>query len=142
MNTAPKITEDTPPPANRKGLAFGAFLVAATLLALAPPEQARAQLLINVYPSQDSTNQTIWIFSGSSSAGASNSIRTSGSYSSRDSWESTSSIFDANKPSNQTLSLSSLFSSANTNDINSILSRIPGGGKTNITFAASATNTP
>ena len=39
-------------------------------------------------------------------------------------------------------SLSSLFSSSNTNDIKSVAARIPSGGKTNITFAASATNTP
>ena len=105
-------------------------------------QEAQAQLLINVYPSQDNNNQTIWIFSGSSTAGASNSIRTSGGYSSRDSWESTSSIFDANKPSNQTLSLSPLLSSTNSKDIASMNARIPSGGKTNITFAASATNTP
>ena len=51
-------------------------------------------------------------------------------------------MYNANVPTNQTLSLSSLFYSSNTEDRNSVLSRIPGGGKTNITFAASATNTP
>ena len=73
-NTAPKITEDIPPPANRKGWAFGAFLVAATLLALAPPEQARAQLLLTVNPLQGDANQTVWTFSGSSTANQAGSI--------------------------------------------------------------------
>ena len=114
-------------------------------------EQAQAQLFINVYPSQDSTNQTLWIFSGSSTASQSETIRTgSGSNTyglGGDTWQINTSdnngnIFDANKPSDTNFQLSPLFSSANTNDINSILSRIPGGGKTNITFAANATNTP
>ncbi len=109
---------------------------------------AQAQLIIDVYPSQDNpTNQTIWIFSGSSTAGNSGSIRTSGNFNSQDSWEFTSSnnngnFFDANKPSDTNFQLSPLFSSSNTDDIASVRARIPGGGRTNITFAASATNTP
>ena len=51
-------------------------------------------------------------------------------------------MFIANSPTNANIQLSPLFSSANTADRDSVLSRIPGGGKTNITFAASATNTP
>ena len=120
-----------------------AILLTAALLSLAPLEQSQAQLYIHIYPSQDNpTNQTLWIFSGSSTTSGTWSIRTSGNYNSQDSWESASSIFDANKPSNQTISLSPLLSSANTKDIASVNARIPGGGKTNITFAASATNTP
>ena len=102
--------------------------------------------MINVYPSQDTNNQTIWIFSGSSTARANGSIRTSGAYNVQDSWEvgeNNLKIYNANKPNPAlTLSLSSLFSSSNAKDIASVNARIPGGGKTNITFAASATNTP
>ena len=117
--------------------------VATALLALTPLEQAQAQLLINVYPSQDNpTTQTLWIFSGSSSGTSAGTLRTSGNYSQFDSWQTASDIYNANKPSNQTITLSPLFPSSNTADRDSVLSRIPGGGKTNITFAASATNTP
>ena len=116
------------------------------LLALATLEQSQAQLYIHIYPSQDSpTNQTLWIFSGSSTAGSSSSIRTSGIYESQDSWrfaDHGGNFYNANAPNNQTISLSPLFSSSNSIDIESIRKRIPGGGRTNITFAASATNTP
>ena len=113
-------------------------------------DEAQAQLVINAYPSQDNpAGQTLWIFSGSSTASASNSIRSSGtSYNIRDSWGFISSssnggnIYDANKPSDTNFSLSPLFSSSNAKDIASVNARIPGGGKTDITFAASATNTP
>ncbi len=110
---------------------------------------ANAQLYIDVYPSQDNNNQTIWIFSGSSTAYFAHSIRTSGSYSGQDTWnfqpvslQQLGDVYDANKPNSQTLSLSPLLSSSNTKDIKSVAARIPSGGKTNITFAASATNTP
>ena len=56
------------PPANRKGLAFGDFVATTTLLSLTPVEQSLAQLVINAYPSQDNNNQTVWIFSGSSTS--------------------------------------------------------------------------
>ena len=112
--------------------------------------EAQAQLVINAYPSQDNpTNQTLWIFRGSSTTVSSNSIRASGAYRhSRDSWEfdingyNEGYFYNANSPSDQIISLSPLFSSSNTKDIASVNARIPGGGKTNITFAASATNTP
>ena len=111
--------------------------------------KAQAQMIINVYPSQDSTNQTLWIFSGSSSASDGDSIRTgsgNNDLQNQDSWwfgsPNNGNIFQANGPNNQNISLSSLFSSSNTKDIASVNARIPGGGKTNITFAASATNTP
>ncbi len=53
-------------PRNRKPLAFGAFVVAATLLSLAPLEQSQAQLYVDIYPSQEYENGTLVIFSGSS----------------------------------------------------------------------------
>ena len=107
--------------------------------------KAQAQLIIDVYPSQDSSTNTLWIFSGSSSGTSAGMLRTSGNFDifgTYDSWQTASDIYDANKPSNQTITLSPLFSSANTIDIDSVRKRIPGGGRTNVTFAASATNTP
>ena len=98
-------------------------------------------MFINVYPSKDNNNQTIWIFSGSSTATVSSAIRTSGNFSIGDSWLGNGNVFNANSPSNQTISLSPLFSSANTDDIAAVRARIPGGSSTNL-FAASATNTP
>ena len=47
-------------------MAFGAFVAAATLLSLAPLEQSQAQLYVDIYPSQEYTNGTLFIFSGSS----------------------------------------------------------------------------
>ena len=123
-------------------------MVSALAALLDPVEQSQAQLVIDVYPSQDNpTNQTLWIFSGNSSANDSFSTRTSSAnsiYSHRDTWRfaSNGNLYDANNPSRQILALSPLFSSSNTADRDSVLSRIPGGGKTNITFASSATNTP
>ena len=111
---------------------------------------ANAQLFIHVYPSQDNpTSETIWIFSGSSTAGGSDSIRTqpNANINRGDSWEidydsNSGNLYNANKPNDQVFSLSSLFSSSNTKDIASVNARIPSGGKTNIIFAANATNTP
>ena len=109
--------------------------------------KAQAQLVINVYPSQDHTNQTLWIFSGSgtTSFGGTTSIRSSGNHNARDSWSFISNngnFYNANRPNNQLLTLSPLFSSSNTIDIHSVSNRIPGGVSTNTIFAASATNTP
>ena len=104
---------------------------------------AQAQVILDVYPSQDNpTSQTLWIFSGSSTVAAAGTLRTSGNHSSADGWQTASDIYNANKPSNQTITLSPLLSSSNTKDIASVNARIPGGGKSNIVFAASATNTP
>ena len=69
--------QSTPPPANRKGLAFGAFVIAATLLSLAPLEQSQAQLMITIRPSASNTNNPILIFSGNTTASAAEAIRTS-----------------------------------------------------------------
>ena len=110
--------------------------------------EAQAQLMLNAYPSQDNTNQTLWIFSGSStSRSASAQIRNPSATNTdnQDTWQIDSNggnIFDANKPSDTSFQLSPLLSSTNTMDIASVQARLPGGGKTNITFVASATNTP
>ena len=130
-----------------KSALLAALTTAATLLSLAPLEQSQAQLFVNVYPSQDNpTTQTLWIFSGSSTnAAGSNSIRTSTSsdYYQGDTWQfvtpSSGNIFDANKPSDTNFQPSSLFAKSNTNDIESIQKRIPGGDRTQA-FAANATN--
>ena len=104
-------------------------------------------MLIRVYPSQDNTNQTLWIFSGSG-AGAldGGSIRTGSGHSHEDTIyvdSNNGNFYDANKPNPLTISLSPLLSSpTNPADIASVNARIPSGGKTNITFAAGATNTP
>ena len=103
---------------------------------------AQAQLIVDVYPSQDTPTNTLWIFSGSSSVGAAGTLRTSGNHSSADGWQTASDIYNANRPSNQTITLSPLLSSTNSKDIASVRARIPGGGRTDITFAANATNTP
>ncbi len=128
---------------------FGlAAFAAAYLLPFLPLEQSQAQLIINAYPSQDHTNQTLWIFSGSStSRSASAQIRNQASTNTdnQDTWQIDSNggnIFDANKPSDVSFQLSPLLSSTNSKDIASVNARIPGGGKTDITFAANATNTP
>ena len=118
---------------------FVALIVSA--LSFVSLEQSQAQLFIDVYQSQDSTNHTLWIFSGSSSVAAAGTLRTSVNHSSADGWQTASDIYNANHPSNAQITLSPLFSSTNTIDIDSIRKRIPGGSRTNITFAANATNT-
>ena len=128
---------------------LAALVVSVPSSLFVPLQQSQAQLFIHVYPNQDNpTNQTLWIFSGSSSAIGSGSIRTgSNNYDVPDSWQIATSdnsgnIFDANKPSDVNFSLSPLFSSSNIKDIHSVSNRIPGGVSTNTIFAASATNTP
>ena len=104
---------------------------------------AQAQLIIDVYPSQDTPTNSIWIFSGSSSVASPATLRTSAtSHTSADGWQTARKIYQNNLPSNAQITLSPLFSSTNTIDIDSVRKRIPGGGRTNITFAANATNTP
>ena len=41
------------------------WAMAATLLSFAPLEQSQAQLYVDIYPSQEYTNGTLFIFSGS-----------------------------------------------------------------------------
>ena len=100
-------------------------------------------MIIDVYPSQDTPTNSIWIFSGSSTVAAGATLRTSAtSHSSADGWQTERDIYAANHPSGAQITLSPLFSSSNAKDIASVNARIPSGGKTNITFAANATNTP
>ena len=146
------------PLANRKPLAFGAF-VAAALLSLTPLDQAQAQLYIDIYPSQDNpSTHTLWVFSGSSTtsrtivilgvpAHSAGTFRTStgNSFDVQDSVSLSSDPFSANSPNNAVLGLSPFsVSGSSTNypkDYDSIRRRIPGGTRTQ-TFAANATNTP
>ena len=107
-------------------------------------------MFIDVYQSQDNpTNQTLWIFSGSGTTRQLYSVRNSNSgnanFHYRDTWqvvENSGDLYAGTEPNNQHIALSPLFSSSNAKDIASVRARIPGGGRTNITFAASATNTP
>ena len=122
------------------------FLAAAFCLCGGGGYKAQAQMLIRVYPSQDHTNQTLWIFSGSG-AGAldGGSIRSGSGHGHEDTIyvdSNDGNFYNANKPNPLTTSLSPLLSSTNSKDIASVRARIPGGGRTDITFAASATNTP
>ncbi len=106
-------------------------------------DNAQAQLIIDVYPSQDTPTNSIWIFSGSSSIASPATLRTSATtHSSADGWQTERDIYQANHPSNEQITLSPLFSSTNRLDIASVNARIPGGGKSNIVFAVTATNTP
>ena len=115
------------------------------LFSLVPLEQSQAQLFINVYPSQDNpTNQTLWIFSGRSIVHYGSSIRSSQNFHKRDSWV-TDELYEANKPTNQIFSLSPLFSSSNTKDIESVTKRLTEDEAVNLTlnaFPTSATNDP
>ena len=119
---------------------------------------AQSQLIIDVYPSIDNpTTQTIWIFGGSSSAHYTSTIRSSGNYHARDSWKLPTVFFStdfytANKPTNQLVSLSPLFSSTNNpRDIESVkvrqASAVLGTGATvdlarERAIFSSSTNTP
>lgn len=111
----------------------------------------QAQLHIDIYPSQDNpTSQTIWIFSGSSTAFYGSSIRSSQNYHERDSWkvQINNGFYESNKPTNQFFNLAPLFSSTNQTDIESIESRLSGSSRvtspfySGLTFSASDTNSP
>lgn len=118
----------------------GRILVLAGMALIWTATTAQAQsYIISVYPSQDNPNsQTLWIFSGSSTAYYGSSIRSSGNYHARDSWKFTSTWGDfyiANQPTNQLVSLSPLFSSTNNPiDIESVQNRLPGGSRRNRIF--------
>ncbi len=103
---------------------------------------AQAQLIIDVYPSQDTPTNSIWIFSGSSTVASAATLRTSGNHSSADGWQTASDIYNANKPSNAQITLSPLFSSTNTADIESVRARTAGVWGAGSPFANNATNTP
>ena len=118
----------------------------------------QAQLIIDVFPSQDDPTKTIWLFgirdrfgntqSGTSTVLLGSTIRSSGNFHRRDSWTTSTYLFTANKPTNQFLNLTPLFSSANhPKDIDSITRRLPGHGfgilTTNVHFFPSnVTNEP
>ena len=79
--------------------------------------KAQAQLYLDIFPSRDSTNQTLWVFSGSSTAwahpNAGPHIRTSGGFDQHDS-DKTTSAFLRNTP--QALyALTPLFTATATN---------------------------
>ena len=89
-------------------------LAAVALLALVPVS-AQAQLYIDVYQSRDNNNQTLWVFSGSSTVPQLWSVRqgTAGNdnFARRDTWEVVSNsgvLFPTNAPTNQRLALSSI----------------------------------
>ena len=111
---------------------------------------AQAQLVIDVYPSQDDPTKTLWIFSGSSTAHYGSSIRSSQNYHARDSWKYSGgdgTLYFANNPTNQLFNLAPLFSSTNTIDIESVTARLPGVPRhvlspEPIQFSNSATNAP
>ncbi len=145
-------TQSTPPPRLPKPLTFGASVAATAWLFLSPLDQAQAQLYIDIYPSQDNNNQTLWVFSGSSTtsrtivvfgvpAHSAGTFRTSSgnSFDLQDSVSLSANPFNANSPSNAVLALSSL--STTGADYESILKRIPGGARTQL-FDSNTTNTP
>ena len=89
-------------------------LAVVALLALVPVS-AQAQLYIDVYQSRDNNNQTLWVFSGSSTVAQLWSVRqgTAGNdnFARRDTWEVVSNsgvLFPTNAPTNQRLALSSI----------------------------------
>ena len=89
---------------------WGALVVSA--LALAPVEQSQAQLYIDVYQSRDNAANTLWVFSGSSTARQIWSVREgvsgSDSFHRQDTWEvvdNSGGLYIANAPSNQRIAL-------------------------------------
>ncbi len=81
-------------------MAFGAF-VATALLALVPLDKGEAQLYVDIYPSQEYTNGTLFIFSGSSTTTRSGSIRTTGSNWNRDTTKTFDPLFASNPGTGQ-----------------------------------------
>ncbi len=92
--------------------------------------EAQAQLYLDIFPSQDSTNNTLWVFSGSSQASVTIAnvgpyIRRSGNYDRRDS-HLTSNAFLRNTP-NASYALTPLFTASATNaplDLESLRTRL------------------
>ena len=91
-------------PAGRKPLAIGAF-VATALLALVPLDKGEAQLYVDIYPSQEYTNGTLFIFSGSSTIARQQSqargFRTTGSDWLQDTAHSYDTLFASNPTTGQ-----------------------------------------
>ncbi len=143
------------PPPPRRTLTIGLFLAAAALLTTAPPEQAQAQLYLDIFPSQDSTNNTLWIFSGSSRSGVTilnvgPEIRTSGAYDRKDTHKTSRAFLRNTSPA--LYALTPLFTASATNaplDLESLRTRLGQTiklGTTNtlddITIPSTATNVP
>ena len=118
-------------------------IIAIACLCACLPTKAQT-LYLHVYPSQDDPTKTLWIFGPNgnptlapATAHYGSSIRNinATNYHARDSWISTpttqgvTNIFFNNKPTNQVLNLTPLFSSTNhPKDIESITKRLPGHG--------------
>ena len=119
---------------------------------------AQAQLWLDIFPSQDDTNATLWVFSGSSSgwthANANPHIRTSGGYDRRDTHKTDNAFLQdpASLTPAANYNLTSLFTATATNsplDLESLRTRLGqtiqlGTTNTNddITIPSSATNVP
>ncbi len=128
-------------------------------LSLVSVEQSQAQLYLDIFPSQDSTNNTLWIFSGSSRSGVTIAnvfpyISTSGGYNRRDTHKTSNAFLQ--DPTSLTpaanYNLTSLFTASATNsplDLESLRTRLGqtiklGTTNTNddITIPSTATNVP
>ena len=99
------------------GRSFLRAVAVVAFLALVLGERAQAQLYIDVYQSRDNANNTLWVFSGSSTTAQLWSVRTevagNANFARRDSWEVTGNdgaLYVANPPSNVISSLSSVTS--------------------------------
>ena len=115
---------------------------------------AQAQLWLDIFPSQDDTNATLWVFSGSSSGWAHNNvpprIRTSGGYDRRDTHKTDSPFLRSTSAADY--NLTPLFTATATNaarDLESLRTRLGQTiklGTTNtlddITIPSTATNVP
>ena len=115
---------------------------------------AQAQLWLDIFPSQDDTNATLWVFSGSSAGWAHNNvpprIRTSGGYNRRDTHKTSSAFVQSTPAANY--NLTPLFTASTTNaplDLESLRARLGhtiklGTTNTNddITIPTTATNVP
>ena len=122
-------------------------------LSLVSWEQSQAQFYLDIFPSQDSTNNTLWVFSGSSTARAHNSagpyVRTSGIYNLRDTHKTSQALL---RSGDGLHALTPLFTASATNaplDLESLRTRLGqtiklGTTNTNddITIPSTATNVP
>ena len=136
----------------RKPAFLVAFVVSA--LSLVSMEQGQAQLYLDIFPSQDNSTNTLWVFSGSSSGWAHSNaaphIRTGQGYNRRDTHK-TSNAFLKNTPE-ALYALTPLFTATTTNAplyLKSLRTRLGQSiklGTTNtnddITISSTATNVP
>lgn len=96
----------------RQSKALLGSVIVGALLAVVAVERVQAQLYIDVYQSRDNNQQTLWVFSGSSTTAQLWSVRTAvagnDNFNRRDSWEVTGNggaLFPTNAPTNQRLAL-------------------------------------